>query len=192
MLKKNILAAAFVLGTAVLSAHASAQSSQAYMGASLGRAKWDFDCKGATGCHTAAASAKFFGGYHFNPYFGLEGSYVYMNEVSANDPLLKATFNARGIDFAAVAKTPVYANFTGFAKLGFAFMKGEITATLGNLQGSETHYSSQPLGGLGVIYQIDAKMSLRAEVDYRKVKVAGFEDSTFGATTFSIGIQSEF
>ena len=189
MLKKNIFAVAFVLGTAFLSAHASAES---YMGASLGRAKWNVNCAGATGCHTAAASAKFFGGYEINRYFGLEGGYVYMNEVSANDSMLKAAFNARGVDFAAVVKTPAYADFTGFAKLGTAFMKGEIFATAGGFQGSETHYSSQPLGALGVTYQFDKKMSLRAEVDYRKVKVSSFKDTTYGATTFSLGFQSEF
>jgi OOP family OmpA-OmpF porin len=190
MLKKNILVAALVLGSAFVSAQASAQSS--YFGGSIGRAKWDFNCAGSTSCHTAAGTWKLFGSRDFSPNFGIEGSYVYLNEVGASDSTLKATFNGRGADLAGVAKTTPMNNFVGFAKLGVAFMKGEIVASAAGFTGSETHYSGQPLIGLGVIYQIDKKLAVRAEVDKRKVKIAGFSDSTFGVTSFTIGLQSEF
>ena len=191
MLKKNILAAALVLGSALVSAHAAAQAT--YFGGSVGRAKWNFDCAGATSCHTAAGTWKLYGGHDFTPNFGVEGSYVYLNEVGASNSSVLGIFNGRGADIAGVAKTASMNNFVGFAKLGIAFMKGEITAfstALGN--GSETHYSGQPLIGLGVMYQIDKKVSVRAEVDNRKVKISGFKDSTFGVTSFTIGLQSEF
>jgi OOP family OmpA-OmpF porin len=190
MLKKNILAVAIVLGSAFASAHAAAQAT--YFGGSVGRAKWNFDCVGSTSCHTAAGSWKLFGGHDFSPNFGVEGSYVYLNEVGASDSYLKATFTGRGADIAGVAKTTAVNNFVGFAKLGVAFMKGEIGVAGSGYIGSETHYSGQPLIGLGVIYQIDKKISIRAEVDNRKVKVSGYRDSTSGVTNFSIGLQSEF
>ncbi|WP_395007530.1 outer membrane beta-barrel protein [Undibacterium sp.] len=190
MLKKNIMAAAFVLGSALLSAHAAAQTS--YFGGSVGRAKWDFDCAGANSCHTAAGSWKLFGGYDFSPNFGVEGSYVYLNEVGATASTLKATFNGRGADLAAVAKVAPMNNFVGFAKLGVAFMKGEVVASNFVSTGSETHYSGQPLIGFGAIYQVDKKISIRAEVDFRKVKVAGVTQTTFGVTNYTIGLQSEF
>ncbi len=190
MLKKNILAAAFVLGSALLSAHAAAQTS--YFGGSVGRSKWNFDCAGSTSCHTAAGSWKLFGGYDFSPNFGVEGSYVYLNEVGASDSVLKATFNGRGADLAAVAKTSPMNNFVGFAKLGVAFMKGEVVASAAGFTGSETHYSGQPLIGLGVLYQIDKKVAIRAEIDHRNVKVSGFTETTSGVTSYTIGLQSEF
>lgn len=190
MLKKNILAAAFVLGSALLSAHAAAQTS--YFGGSVGRSKWNFDCAGSTSCHTAAGSWKLFGGHDFSPNFGVEGSYVYLNEVGASDSVLKATFNGRGADLAAVAKTSPMNNFVGFAKLGVAFMKGEVVASAAGFTGSETHYSGQPLIGLGVMYQIDKKVAIRAEIDHRNVKVAGFTQTTSGVTSYTIGLQSEF
>jgi OOP family OmpA-OmpF porin len=190
MLKRNILAAAFVLGSALLSAHAAAQTS--YFGGSVGRSKWNFDCTGASSCHTAAGSWKLFGGYDFTPNFGVEGAYVYLNEVGATASSLKATFNGRGGDVAAVAKMPVMNNFVGFAKLGVAYMKGEVVASAAGLAGSETHYSGQPLIGFGAMYQVDKKISIRAEIDYRKVKVTGFTDTTFGVTSYTIGMQSEF
>nr|WP_315467421.1 outer membrane beta-barrel protein [uncultured Undibacterium sp.] len=190
MLKKNILAAALVMGSALLSAHAAAQTS--YFGGSVGRSKWNFDCAGTNSCHTAAGSWKLFGGYDFTPNFGVEGSYVYLNEVGATASSLKATFNGRGADVAAVARTAPMNNFIGFAKLGVAFMKGEVVASAGGYAGSETHYSGQPLIGLGVMYQIDKKVAIRAEVDHRNVKVAGIAETTSGVTSFTIGLQSEF
>ncbi len=190
MLKKNILAAAFVLGSALVSAHAAAQVS--YFGGSVGRAKWNFDCAGSTSCHTAAASWKLYGGYEFSPNFGVEGSYIYLNEVGASDSALKATFNGRGADLAAIVKTTPMNNFVGFAKLGVAFMKGEIVASTANFAASETHYSGQPLISLGALYYVDKKVAIRAEVDHRRVKVAGFTQTTSGVTNFSIGVQSEF
>ncbi|MFZ6819335.1 outer membrane beta-barrel protein [Undibacterium sp. Ji22W] len=190
MLKNKFLAAALLVGSAFLSAHAAAQVS--YFGGSVGRAKWNFDCAGATSCHTAAGSWKLFGGHDFSPNFGVEGSYIYLNEVGLSDPMLKATFNGRGADLAGIAKTTAMNNFVGFAKLGVAFMKGEAIVQGSGVSGSETHYSSQPLIGLGVMYYIDKKMSIRAEVDHRNVKVTGFRDTTSGVTNFSIGLQSEF
>jgi OOP family OmpA-OmpF porin len=194
MLKKNILAAAFVLGSALLSAHAAAQTS--YFGGSVGRAKWDINCTGTTSCHTAAGSWKLFGGYDFTPNFSVEGAYVYLNEVGASSTptvsSLKATFNGRGGDLAVVGKMPLANNFLGFAKAGIAFMKGEVVTSTFRTAGSETHYSGQPLIGFGAMYQVDKKISIRAEVDFRKVKVAGVTQTTFGVTNYTIGMQSEF
>ena len=190
MFNKKILAAAVLLGSAFLSAHAAAQVS--YFGGSVGRAKWNFDCAGSTSCHTAAGSWKLFGGYEFSPNFSVEGSYVYLNEVGASDSILKATFNGRGADLAAVAKTTPMNNFVGFGKLGVAFMKGEVVASAAGFTGSETHYSGQPLVGLGVMYYVDKKVAIRAEVDHRNVKVSGYRETTSGVTSFTIGLQSEF
>lgn len=190
MLKNKFLAAALLVGSAFLSAHAAAQVS--YFGGSVGRAKWNFDCAGATSCHTAAGSWKLFGGYEFSPNFGVEGSYIYLNEVGASDSTLKATFNGRGADLAGIAKTTPMNNFVGFAKLGVAFMKGEVVASAVGLKGSETHYSGQPLIGFGVLYHVDKKVAIRAEVDHRNVKVSGYKETTSGVTNFTIGLQSEF
>jgi OOP family OmpA-OmpF porin len=189
MSKKSLLTLALLAAGTLMSAQVFAQ---AYVGGSVGRAKWDIDCTGATGCHTGAGGFKLYGGSDFTPNFGWEGSYVYLNEVSANAGPLQATFNGRGADLAVMAKTPVVKNFVGFAKLGVAFMKGELIASIGPVFASDTNYSSQPLGALGVMYQVDKKLSIRAEFDTRKVKVSGFPQTTSNVNMFSLGIQSEF
>lgn len=189
MLKKNLLAMALVLGSAAISAQANAES---YFGGAVGRTGWDFSCAGSTSCQKAAGSWKLYGGYDFSPHFAVEGSYIYMNEVGAKDSMVKATFNARGADIAAVAKSPVWNGLHGFAKLGATFMKGEVIASVGNMSGSETNYSAQPLIGLGASYQLDKKLAVRVELDSRKVKISSLADSTFKVTNFSIGLQSVF
>ncbi len=192
-MKKNILLIALALSTTFVSAFASAQSAnESYFGAALGRTKWNFDCSGAEHCSTASASFKIFGGYSFSENLAIEGSYIYVNETDASDSDLKVAQNARGVDIAAVFKTPAKNNFLGFAKVGAAFMKGEAVAASGNFSASATQYSTQPLLGFGVLYQLDKKMSLRAEIDSRRVKVTGFAGTTSRVMNYSFGFQSEF
>ncbi len=189
MLKKNIFAAAFTVACALISAQASAQS---FLGGTVGRAKWNVDCTGADSCSTGAAGFKLYGGYEYNSTFSVEGGYVYLNEVSANVGALKATFNGRGFDLAGVFKTPEANKFRGFGKIGAAFMKGELVASVGAVGASDNNYSTQALVGFGVLYAIDKNVSLRAELDHRRVKVSGFNDTTFNVNMFSVGIQSSF
>ena len=189
MLKKIILTTGLLAACTLMSVQAHAQS---YFGGSVGRAKWNLDCAGTVKCQTSAASVKLFGGYDINQYFAVEGSYVYLNEVSANVTNVQVGLNGRGVDIAGVVKTLPMNNFTGFAKLGLAFMKGEVQAFSNVAKGSANNYSSQPLVGAGVMYNIDKKMKVRAEIDRRNVKVSGFVDTTYAVTNFSIGLQSEF
>lgn len=189
MVKKNLLAMALIVGSAAISAQANAES---YFGGSVGRTNWDFDCAGAATCQKAAGSWKLFGGHDFSPYFAVEGSYIYMNEVSANVGVIQVNFNARGGDIAAMAKTPTWKGLHGFAKVGATFMKGEIVAAIGGAVAGETHYSAQPLIGFGGVYQLDQKMSVRLELDSRKVKISHIADTTYNVRNFSIGVQSVF
>ncbi len=189
MTKKNLFAAVFAVACAFISAQASAQS---YLGGTVGRAKWDIDCTGTDTCSTGAGGFKLLGGYEFNQYIALEGAYVYLNEVSANFGPLKATVNGRGFDFAGVFKTPEAGGFRGFGKIGAAFMKGELIASVGQVGASDNNYSTQGLIGFGAMYALDKKVSIRAEIDHRRVKVSGFTDTTSNVNMFSIGIQSQF
>lgn len=189
MLKRIIITSSLLAACTLMSAHAAAQS---YFGGSVGRAKWNLDCVGTTRCQTSAASVKLLGGYEISPNFAVEGSYIYLNEVNANISDIQVRFNGRGFDIAGIAKTSPVNNFSGFAKLGLAFMKGEIEADSYIGSGSDRNYSSQPLFGFGVMYDIDKNMKVRAEIDRRNVKVSGFVNTTYGVTNFSLGLQSSF
>lgn len=189
MLKKNIFAAALALSCAVISASASAES---YFGGTVGRAKWNVDCTGTNACTTSSTGYKLFLGYEFTPVVSFEGAYVSMNEVTARVGNLSAGFTGRGLDMAAVFKAPAYKDFQAFGKLGVSYLKGEITATMSGVSAADNRYSTQGLVGFGVLYNIDKKVALRAEFDHRRVKVSGFDDTTFNSNMLSIGVQSVF
>jgi OOP family OmpA-OmpF porin len=185
MLKKNIFAAAFVMACAFVSAQASAQ---AYFGSTVGRAKWNLDCSGTDSCTSSASGYKVFTGYEFTPMVSVEGAYVSLNETTARFGGLSASFTGRGLDLAAIFKTPSYKNFQGFGKVGI----GELTASLAGQSAADNSYSTQGLIGFGALYPLNKDVSLRAEFDNRRVKVSGFNGSTSTVNMFSIGIQSVF
>ncbi len=189
MLKKNIFAAAFAVACALVSAHASAQ---AYLGGTVGRAKWNLDCAGTDSCTTTASGYKLYTGYEFTSFVGVEAAYVSLNEATARIGGLSASFTGKGLDVAAVFKTPSYKNFQGFGKVGVAYMKGELTASFAGASAADNSYSTQGLIGFGALYQLNKDISLRAEFDHRRVKVSGFNDSTSNVNMFSVGIQSVF
>lgn len=189
MLKKNIFAAAFAVACVVVSAHASAQS---YFGGTVGRAKWNLDCAGTDSCTTNASGYKVYTGYEFTPVISIEGAYVSLNEATARFSGLSASFTGRGLDLAAIFKTPAYKNFQGFGKVGVAYMKGELTASYAGASAADNSYSTQGLLGFGAFYPLNKDVSLRAEFDHRRVKVSGFNGSTSTVNMFSVGIQSVF
>lgn len=186
---KKTYIAAFVLAALGLSGSALAQS---YLGGSAGQSKWNLDCRGGTSCSNAAAGMKIFAGYDYSPNISFEGAYFYLNQVSINYPLFKAEINGRGLDLAVLLKTQPYRDFTGFAKLGASFGKGEVELLAGEYKVGDRNYSTQPLFGLGVQYQIDSKLSLRAEYERRKLRMSTIPDLSATTNMLSIGIQSQF
>jgi OOP family OmpA-OmpF porin len=188
IMKKNYIAA-FVLAALGFSGSAMAQS---YLGGSAGQSKWNLDCRGGDSCSNAAAGVKIFGGYDYSPNISFEGAYFYLNQVGIDYPGIKAEINGRGMDFAVLVKTQPYRDFTGFAKLGASFAKGEIELLAGPYKASDRNYSTQPLFGLGVMYQIDSKISLRAEYERRKLRMSTIPDLSATTNMLSIGIQSQF
>jgi opacity protein-like surface antigen len=189
MSKKTLFAVALIVTGMALSAHASAEP---YLGASIGKSKWNLDCTGATYCKKSATSYQITSGYNFNPVWAMEGSFFSLGEISANNATIAGVFKSSGVDLTAVAKTPAKKGFIGLAKMGLAYVKGEAFGTAGNLSGSSAKYSVQPVLGFGVIYQVNDAVDLRAEYTYRKTKVADIEDTTANVSTFTIGAQSSF
>lgn len=189
MIKKNIIAATFMLTSLTLAASASAQ---VYMGAALGQARWDASCAGAITCKTSDTSYKFIGGYDFTRIFGVETSYFSLGELSASDATTKGEMRAKGFEFSGVIKTPRIVGLSGFAKLGVAAIKGEANGTIGPLSATASKSSAQGVFGLGMTYMFTEKTSLRAEIEHRKVKVADIGSANVNVTNFSIGVQASY
>ena len=189
MIKKNIVAVAFMFAGLTFAASASAQ---VYVGAAVGQSKWDINCAGLTTCKTSDTSYKFIGGYDFPRIFAVEASYFSLGELSFSNATTKAETRAKGFEFSGLVKTPQIAGLSGFAKLGVAAVKGETNATSGSISAASSKSKAQAVYGVGMTWMFAEKTSLRAEFERRKVDVANIAGSTANVNTFSIGIQASY
>jgi OmpA-OmpF porin, OOP family len=159
--------AAFLIVTllaALFSLAALAQESRPYLGAALGQSKFKEWCDPTlAACDDKDSTWKLFGGYRFNRYFAVEGSYVDWGEVTATTTTgdrVAADQHSYGI--AAVGSLQVGPQFTVFGKLGLLRTEQEtrrITPPASSRERKETelHY------GLGVRYSLTKNWGLRAE-----------------------------
>ncbi|MBI3285700.1 MAG: outer membrane beta-barrel protein [Burkholderiales bacterium] len=189
MSNKNILAAALIFAGLAFSANASAQT---YVGGTVGKSRWNMDCAGTTSCSTTDTAFKLLGGYDLAPNWALEASYFSLGKATASDGNIKGEFKASGVDFSGVVKTAPENGFVGFAKLGLAYVQGKSTGSVGNMSGSVSKNSAQPVFGLGFLYQVSNNVNVRAEYESRKVKVADIDDATSTVRNFSVGVQASF
>jgi OOP family OmpA-OmpF porin len=188
-MKKNIIAAALLATGFAMSASASAQ---AYVGGTVGQARWNVDCQGAGQCDKTDTAFKLLGGLDLYPNIAVEASYFSLGKASASDSGLKGEFKASGVDLVGVFKTTPVNGFVGFAKLGVGYIKGEVNASYGTLKGSLSKNSAQAVAGLGVTYQLTNNVSLRAEYERRDAKVADVDGAKVTISNFSVGVQYAF
>lgn len=190
MSKKSLLAKTLLIASLAFSAHAAPQ--QGYLGAAIGTAKWNLDCTGASTCNKTDTSYQILTGYNFSPTWAVEGSFFSLGETSASSAGVAGAFKSSGVDFGAVVKTPAMKGFVGLAKMGVAYVKGEVVGSVGNLIGSGSQYSLQPMFGIGLMYHVNTEVSVRADYTYRKVKVADTSNATGNVSTITLGAQSTF
>lgn len=192
MFKKATLAA--LVAACGFGFASSAYAQQAYVGASGGVSNWSVDCAGTTSCDKSGSSFKLFGGYDINPNFAVEGAYASLGKATATGVIagvgnVAVESKASGFELAGVFKAPFSKEFTGFAKLGVSFMKGEASAVAGAQAGSSSENSTNLLAGLGVSYAVTKDVAIRGEWETRKVKVAG---DSGNVSNFTAGVQFNF
>jgi OOP family OmpA-OmpF porin len=102
---------------------------------------------------------KLFGGYRFNQYFGLEGSYTDLGNTSGG-----LRYAAHSWNVAAVGRVPFGTGFYLQGKLGAAFTRAQSTPA-GQTVGS-THYKTNPLIGGGVGYDFANGVGVLGEIEY--------------------------
>jgi OOP family OmpA-OmpF porin len=148
---------------------------------------------------------KFFGGYQFNPNFGLEGGYADLGKFSYNysgATSAISTYKARAWSLAATGTAPLGQGFSLFGKLGLALTRandsisdpGGLLAgvTTPALLGNSSSNRTAVLWGAGAEYALNARYSLRAEYeDYGRV---GDSNSTGSAKDglWSVGLKVNF
>lgn len=146
-----LLAAA--LGTLSISAHA-ANPTGFYAGAGVGQSMVD-----EYFIDDEDTAFQVFGGYQFNPYFGLEAAYSDFGDIDLRSGA--AGFKADTLSLVAVGTLPFTDNFSGYAKAGVhdwdTDYSGPSSLRPGGADGTDPTY------GLGLQYRFSDTIALRGE-----------------------------
>lgn len=193
MLNKKLLRVSLVAAGLLMSAAASAQ---VYVGATVGKSQWRDDCYGNATCSNTSNTYKLFGGYNINNTFALEGSYY---SLGSTEQSLQNQFGsyyhklkASAFELSGIAKYELTNELTGFAKLGVATIKEENAVDntefgFGRRAGIFSQNSTQPVLGVGLTYKLSKELSLRGELETRKVKYG-----SKSVSNLSVGLQYAF
>ena len=166
----------------MLFAAAGTAAAQGYIGAGAGITKMDLcDDLGATACDDEDTGMKIFGGFKFNPNFGLEASWVDLGEVSASASGVTVTGEVDGFGLAVMGMIPLNEKFGFFGKVG-AYM---WDATVSGPGGSVSDDGTDIMFGAGVNWNLTTRFGLRAE--WERFDIDG-DDVDF----LSIGAQFNF
>lgn len=191
-MKKQILA---VLVGAMMAVPAIA-SAQSFIGLNVGKATQKITVEGDGSAKDDFTSYKLYGGYNFNPNFGIEGGYAHLGTMDAsfqvgadvNDFKVKV----RSIYVAAVGTLPINEQFSLFAKAGLSANRVKVSWTEnGVFQASESESRTSPLLGVGAKFNFSKSWSVVAEYEnYGKtLKIDGDHLKTHA---FSIGARYSF
>lgn len=170
------LIAAAALGACA--AQAQVQTQGLYLGGSVGASRYDGSVPGPTLTDRSSAGIKLYGGYTFNPNFGLEAGYVNLGKFKGS----AADVKADGVFVDAVGTVPLGNNFSLLGRVG-AF-NGRLKSTL---DGSDRGTNLKV--GAGVQYDLSAKTAVRAEWERYRFDALGSKSNT---DLYTVGFNYRF
>jgi OOP family OmpA-OmpF porin len=187
-MKTKLIAAAAAL---FLCAGAQAQG---YASVSVGQARLNLDCSGATTCDKSDTAFKLIGGYKFAPNFGAELGYFHFGKAKAAGGGIsgEVTNTAFGGGVAFMQDLAPNWNFVG--RLGLAQVKTKISGTVAGVgSASDSDNNIALYGGLGVGYKIAPNVSLDAAWDFTKSKYdKNGADFSANINVLSVGLTFSF
>ncbi|MFZ6689071.1 outer membrane beta-barrel protein [Undibacterium sp. SXout11W] len=185
------MSAVTAIAAMLFSANAMAQ---AYVGGTVGQARWETSCSQASFCDTYDTSFSVFGGYNINANWGAEVSYTSLGTIHASSYTAygpsSASIKAKGFDVSGVYRHQIAEKIEAFAKAGVAFTKAENDGYVYGIPRNGSLNSTKPVFGFGVTYAITPRMTVRAEISSRKVEMTPSTSTT--ANNFSLGVQTSF
>jgi OOP family OmpA-OmpF porin len=207
----TVRSSALTLLVALLSSGASAQESGWYGGINLGKTSTDIASGPLRSALQAAGYAttglavddkdagwKLLGGYSFNQYLAVEGSYVDLGNFDVHATLLpaatqrgKASLHGYGIDL--VGTLPLGGNFSAFGRVGLnntRVSQSFSNSGLGAYFADRTDRGTQEKYGVGVQYRISDAFSVRAELERYGIDDNRVTDDD--ADMFSLGLVYRF
>lgn len=212
MSTKTMIAVAIGLGAGCVSSAQAAGDAGWYGGASLGRSVEQLGggaIDGALANQGLAASSSLdhhgtaynlFAGYQFSPHFAVEGGYVHLGKFDFSSAVaapaadsVSGRYAANGIDAAAVGILPFADKWSAFGKAGLLYAKTSLEAgsTGAVAVSDEHHWSTGPLLGAGIGYDLTRSVALRAEWD-RYFRVGDAATGRGDIDQYTVGVAYRF
>jgi len=166
----TLTAVAFVLGIGTSMAQAADQGG--YLGVGLGQSKVKGACEGFTSCDDTDTGVKLFGGYQFVPNAAVEIGYINLGKFKGTDSggfTLESKSHGFDVDF--VGTLPLNDQFAVLARVGMFFWKVDLS---GNGVASQSGSGNDLTYGLGLVYDVSKKVSVRFE--WQQFKDLGVKD----------------
>lgn len=168
---KLIVAAVLALGGPVAASQAAAQGF--YIGGSVGKSDFD-DNNAIPGLITSGTvdgsdtGFKIFGGYQFNPNFGVDLAWVDLGKASYSGtfsglPVTGGTVKTSGLNVSAVGTLPLKSGFALFGKVGFFAWDAKANDTTGGVPFSGSENGTDVSFGVGASYDFTKNIGIRAE-----------------------------
>lgn len=189
---KILAASLLALSTLLAASQASAQGF--HIGGSVGKS--DIDDEVASGLISSGpvdgsdSGFKFFGGYQFNPYLGLELAYIDLGKASYSGlsgaaPVTGGTVEIWGINVSAVGTYPLNSSFALFGKAGLFAWEAKAKDVTGGVPFSAKEDGVDLSLGIGFSYNFTKNFGARVEWERFLMDVAD-------ADLLSVGIVYKF
>jgi OmpA-OmpF porin, OOP family len=179
---------ALVILSGLLAAHQASARGPFYVGASAGRSDIDNEIAfpGLITSGTADGKNtgyKIFGGYEFNPYFGVEISLVDLGKVKYSGsylgvPVTGGKVEVTGLNGSAVGIVPVSQSFSLFGKLGIFAWEASWSEVSGGVPTKAQDNGADLSIGAG--FAINFTKNFSARVEWERYKAGGGEDYNSG------------
>ena len=185
---------AMVLAVAAWVAPSEAPAQGWYVGGSVGRSDAD-DGNAVPDLITSGSvdgtdtGFKIFGGYQFNPYFGLELAWVDLGTAKYSGsfsgfPVTGGTVKTQGFNFSAVGTYPFGSGFAVFGKVGALAWESKQNDTTAGTPFSNKESGGDVSFGIGASYNFNKNIGIRAE--WERFKAVGDID------LLSVGLAYKF
>jgi OOP family OmpA-OmpF porin len=160
MKMRNRISRALILGAGLAAAPAafSAVPAAWYVGAGVGQSNADDSVtirSQSVKVDDTDTAWKVFGGYRFNPNFGLELGWVDLGKLAGNNAV---DYELKGATLEAVGTIPLADNFDVFAKIGGFSWDSDASGAI-----SKSDSGTDTTGGVGVGYHVNDRFGVRLE-----------------------------
>jgi OOP family OmpA-OmpF porin len=175
---------ALIAAAAASLSFAGTAAAQAYVGGSVGFAKFR-DCEGDPSCDSSGSGYKLFGGYKINQALAVELGYFNFGKLTDSTQIdEKGTTFGVGVAFSG----DLAPNVVGTARIGIGSNKYKLEDRFGT---SITTSTTQPYFGLALGYRLNKQVTLEGGIDFTR-----FKDDVFGlranSQLYTVGAQFAF